>query len=181
MLTLFKSIVRSRLEFCSEVWHPHLTKDIVLIEQVQRSFTNRICGVHELNYWERLETLNLMSLQRRREMIILTHVWKIKNNFFPNSTNISFKYHLRSNAMKSVLKPLPKVQGKLLTKYEESFLVKSSKLWNILPGSLTLLSDLNSFKNQLRIFLNKIPDKPPIPGYPYINNNSLTEQCLLKF
>ena len=79
--------------------------------------------------------------------------------------------------MKAVVKPLPKVKGKLLTKYEESFLVKSSKLWNKLPGKLTFISNINCFKNELTIFLNNIPDKPPLPGYPYTINNSLTEQC----
>ena len=55
LLTLFKSLVRSNLEFCCEVWNPHLNKDIVSIEQIQRSFTSRILEVKDLNYWERLK------------------------------------------------------------------------------------------------------------------------------
>ena len=57
MLTLFKSLVRSHLEFCCEVWNPHLTKDIILIEQIQRSFTSKILEVRDLNYWDRLKSL----------------------------------------------------------------------------------------------------------------------------
>ena len=50
MLTLFKSLVRSRLEYCCEVWSPHFRKHINCLEQVQRSFTHRIAGTRGLNY-----------------------------------------------------------------------------------------------------------------------------------
>ena len=93
---------------------------------------------------------------------------------------MEFKHHLRSNSIKSILKPLPRVQGKLLSKYEESFIIKSSKLWNTLPSKLTHTTNLNSFKEKLDIFLKSIPDEPPLPGYHHRNDNSLPEQCLFK-
>ena len=85
MLLLFKSLVRSTLEYCCEVWFPHLKKDIVDLEQVQRSFTHRISGQKESNYWERLKDLKIFSLQRRREKIVIMHIWKIKNKIYPNT------------------------------------------------------------------------------------------------
>ena len=91
---------------------------------------------------------------------------------------MNFKLHKRSNAIKAVLKPLPKVKGKLLTKYEESFIIRACKLWNILPASLTHVTILHNFKLKLEEFLEHIPDQPPLPGYPCANNNSLLEQCL---
>ena len=42
MMTLFKSLVLSRLDYASQLWSPHLLKSIYLIEKVQRSFTKRI-------------------------------------------------------------------------------------------------------------------------------------------
>ena len=80
--------------------------------------------------------------------------------------------------MRALIKPLPKVKGKLLTKFEESFLIRACKLWNILPANLTQISNLQSFKIQLERFLENIPDEPPLPGYPFQNSNSLVEQCL---
>lgn len=180
MLPLFKSLIRSKLEFCSELWNPYKQKDINKIEALQKSFTYRISGMQESNYWKRLKLLNLMSLQRRRERNIILFVWKIKNSVYPNVTNLQFKEHKRSNAIRAILKPLPKASGKIQTLFEESFLIKSAKLWNLLPAQLTRTTEQFSFKNGLRKFLENIPDKPPISGYPYTSNNSLLELCLYK-
>ena len=119
-----------------------------------------------------------MSLQRRREKIIIVHVWKVLNGFYPNRIGLKFKHHSRSNSIKAILNPLPKAKGKLLTKYEESFSINSSKLWNVLPPCLTLITNLNRFKRELDEFLYSVPDEPPLPGYFHRTNNSLTEQCL---
>lgn len=177
MLTLFNSIVRSKLEFCCELWSPHLIKNINIIEKIQSSFTFRISGMQDLNYWERLAKLNIMSLQRRREQIIILHVWKILNQIYPNTVELNFKTHNRSGAIKAILKPLPRLQGKALTTYEESFLVRAAKLWNILPPEITRITALDLFKRRLTAFIKTIPDKPPLPNYPYQNNNSLIHQC----
>ena len=178
MIVLFNSLVRSKLEYCCELWSPYLIRDIVLLEQIQRSFTSRICGQQDYNYWERLSNLKIYSLQRRRDRSCILHMWKIKNNVFPNSACFSFRLNNRKNSMLAILKPMPRIRGKLLTIYEQSFLVNSCKLWNILPSELTHITSLNIFKNKLDKFLKDIPDEPPLPGYPSVNSNSLTEQCL---
>ena len=148
MLTLLKSLIRPKLEYCCEIWHPYLIKDIQEVERIQRSYTSKIAGLQNLNYWDRLSELKIMSLQRRREKIIITHVWKIKNHVYPNSVHIEFKLHARTNCIKAVIKPLPKTSAKIQTKFDESFEVKGAKLWNILPASLTHITDLVHFKYQ---------------------------------
>ena len=110
--------------------------------------------------------------------MILIHVWKIKNGFYPNSAKFNFKFHSRTAAFRIVLRPLPRVKGKLLSLFENSFIINAAKLWNSLPGALTCAESLNSFVHQLKLYFSKIPDQPPLPGYPFANSNSLTEQCL---
>ena len=39
MLTLFNSLVRSRMEYCSQIWDPHKVGEINALEQIQRNFT----------------------------------------------------------------------------------------------------------------------------------------------
>ncbi len=178
MMTLFKSLIRSRLEYGCEIWNPYLIKDINKIEQIQRSYTNKIENIKHLNYWERLSKLNIKSLQRRREKIIIIHIWKILNNIYPNSMSLQFKFHDRTKAIRVAIKRLPKLKGKSLSTYEESFQIRGGKLWNVLPPELTVIPTLNNFKFSLKRFLDKIPDKPPLPGYPHLNDNSILSQCL---
>ena len=65
MLTLFKSIVLSRLDYDSQLWSPFRIKHITQLETIQRSFTKVITGMNGMPYHERLKSLGLYSLQRR--------------------------------------------------------------------------------------------------------------------
>ena len=178
MLTLFNTLVRSRLEYCCEVWSPHQIQDIVKVEQLQRSFTHRISGMKDHNYWERLEILKIMSLQRRREKIIIIHLWKILNKVYLNSIEIEFKEHRRKSSIIAIVKPLPKIRGAVLTNYDHSFVIHSANLWNILPPNLTVIKSLSLFKLKLDKFLLSLPDKPPLLGYPKNCDNSLVNVCV---
>ena len=57
MLTLYKSLIRSHLEYCCPLWNISKSADIQQLEGVQRTFTTRIDGIQHLNYWQRLKAL----------------------------------------------------------------------------------------------------------------------------
>ena len=76
MLTLYKSLVMSRLDYASRCWSPYLLKHVYLIEKVQRDCTKHISGMRYLSYSKSLEVLKLYSLQRRDRYGII-YVWKI--------------------------------------------------------------------------------------------------------
>jgi hypothetical protein len=179
MITLFTSLIRPILEYNCEIWNPYKIKDIIQLEQIQRTFTHRISGMQDRNYWERLEILGISSLQRRREKIIIINIWKIKNDKIPNSINLKFKDHLRSQKCKAVLPSLPRTNCKLLNKYEHSFIINGAKLWNSLPGTLTHIDNISEFKLCLSRYLQTIPDQPPLPDYNYNRTtyNSLISNC----
>ena len=87
LLTLFKCIVLSRLDYGSQLWSPHQIKSINKIEQVQRSFTRFITGMRPLSYDERLKSLHLYklySVQPRFERYIIIYIWKILESIVPN-------------------------------------------------------------------------------------------------
>ena len=175
MITLFNSLVRSKLEYCCQLWNPEKTKHIDAIERIFRGFSRKIDNMAQFDYWTRLKKLNLMSLQRRRERSIIILVWKIKNNLAPNDINLDFKTNIRNNKIDAVVKPMAKCLGKTRTSFENSFIIKSAKIWNRLPFPLREISNLNLFKKQLDIYLNYIPDEPPVQGYFHKCKNSILD------
>jgi len=76
MLHLYKSLVRPHLDYCSQSWRPHLTKDIDVLEKVQRRATRMICEYKDLEYHERLKYLKLTTLETRRLRADLVEVLK---------------------------------------------------------------------------------------------------------
>ena len=58
MMTLFKSLLLSRLDYASHVWFPYSLKSIYLIEYVQRSLTKHISGIRNRSCDKRLKLLN---------------------------------------------------------------------------------------------------------------------------
>jgi len=175
MVTLYKSMVRCRLEYCSPLWNPTKVGEIKSLERIQREFTRKISGCKGLNYWERLQKLKLMSLQRRRERYMIIQVWKIIRGEAPNSTAMEFKENGRLG-VRAIVPSIPRTaQCSVRTDYEHSFGYRAAQLWNILPKTVKEASTIDQFKITLGEFLDKTPDFPPTQGYTARNNNSLLE------
>ena len=81
VIRLYKSLVRPHLEYCIQAWRPHLVKDIMLLEQVQRRATRMIEECKGKSYEERLEILGLIILENRRIRADSIEVFKILKGF----------------------------------------------------------------------------------------------------
>ena len=174
MLLFLKIYLISRLEYCSPVWCPYKIKDIEQIEAVQRSFTARIENLENLDYWQRLEHLNLYSLQRRRERFAIIHSYKIYKNLAPNDINLQFHDNPRLGIQCKRL-PIKAKSAKIETIRFNFFSHSAPRLFNLIPKQIKAAKSVNSFKNLLDKFLSKIPDKPPVTGYKRQNANSLCD------
>ena len=76
MLPLNKSLVLPHLEYTLQFWSPHLQRDIIKIEKVQRKASKMIPEITNHSYSQRLKDLNLISLQQRRLRGQLIEVFK---------------------------------------------------------------------------------------------------------
>lgn len=79
MLTLLRSLVQPRLDYCNQLWSPRDQHSINRLERVQRQFISQIRDytINGLNYWEKLFYLRVYSQERRRERYQICFIWKL--------------------------------------------------------------------------------------------------------
>ena len=77
MLTLWKSLIQSKLDYTSQLWSPSDQTSIGQLESVARNFTARIEGMGDHDYWDRLQALHLYSQERRRDRYRIIFLWKV--------------------------------------------------------------------------------------------------------
>ena len=146
--SLYISLVRSQLLYCSPIWHPYLLADVKSLELVQRRATKFIMNYSTLDYRNRLIHLNLLPLMIELELAdIIFFVKSIKAptdhfNIFDfvqfsslhtrSSSNLKLKHSLSSN------------------KFERnSYFNRIPRLWNSLP-SVDINLPLSTIKSKLR-------------------------------
>ena len=74
---LYKTLVRTQLDYANSVWAPFKIKHIDLIENVQRRATKQLPGMKDMSYPERLKILKLPTLSFRRTRGDMIEVYKI--------------------------------------------------------------------------------------------------------
>ena len=81
-IPLYKTMVKTQLDYASSVWAPYKKKHIDMIENVQKRATKQIPGMNNLPYEERLRKLELPTLSYRRlrgdmiEVVVNVHSLK---------------------------------------------------------------------------------------------------------
>ena len=147
MLRLYKSVVRPHVEYCTTAWSPHYVKDKELIERIQHRFTRMIPEIKALPYTERLQRLNLWTLEGRRVRADLIEVFKMINGltnvkfevFFEFDTNCRTRGHARKLKKNRFNRDLR----------QHFFTERIINVWNKLDNQTVMASSLNSFKNNL--------------------------------
>lgn len=187
MLSLWKSLVLSKLDYCSQLWCPVKSADIKALEQVQKSFIRKIAGSHGLNYWEQLGKLHLYSLERRRERYIIIYAWRILEQLVPNVCDpadggLQAVYHIRRGRLCVVPKVARNAPSSIQGKRYASLAIRGPRLYNLLPLRIRNTSKCSTevFKRRLDKFLATVPDEPLIPGYTAMrraDSNSLLDMA----
>ena len=188
MLTLWKSLVLSRLEYCSQLWCPLKKGEIQDLEQVQRSFLRKISGINQLSYWEQLKHLRMYSLERRRERYRMIYIWKVIEGHVPQVGNNRIVSRNHDRRGRECIPPnvSNKSDKKVQNLIYGSLPVHGQRLFNSLPREVRNVTDckVDVFKRKLDHFLINVPDEPLVRGYEKYRrteSNSLIDMTKLMF
>ncbi len=154
-LPLYKTMVRTHLEYGNAVWHPNKIKHIEQLENVQRRATKQLPGMSNLSYPERLKKLELPTLSYRRLRGDLIETYKIMNGVYDQEpasfltpwTEATDVDGLRGHSKKLFL------QRANSCLRQNNFSIRTVKIWNSLPEEIVSASSTDSFKNRLDTYM----------------------------
>jgi hypothetical protein len=149
----YKTYVRPLLEYASVVWNPSLLKDINLIENVQRSFTRKVCFLCNLpavSYDQRLLMFNLDSLEMRRLKCDLVELFKIVHKYSACSIyeTLNFCHNNAYNVTRGHRLKIAVVRTRKYS-FKHFFINRVLNVWNFLPDSCFHSNLISVFKNKL--------------------------------
>ena len=136
---LYTSLVRLHLEYGNAVWSPFLKSDITLIENVQRRATRYVPDINKLEYQERLEALNLPTLQYRRFRADMIETYK--------STHVHL-FEMKSTNTRGH-QYVVKIRHSSTTTRRNYFAFRVASVWNSLFSDIIGSVSLNVFKKKL--------------------------------
>ena len=151
ILPLYNSLVRPHLEYAVQFWSPHHEKDIAKLESVQRRATKLIPSLRNKAYEERLASLKLFSLSKRRLRGKLIECFKILKGF----TKVAFDELFLVDNTTRTRGNGHKLKGRQVRTDCMKFFFTNDIVneWNKLPSSIVECDTINSFKNKLDLHL----------------------------
>ena len=138
---IYKTFIRSNLEFSSNVWHSGLTKENKQdLERVQKAALRVILGGEYLNYENALRMTKLESLEERRKLI-----------------SLKFAKSCLKNENFSKLFPLRKIKHAMNVRKPGKYVVANANTERYKRSTIPYLQRLLNVENQNRkTELNKL-------------------------
>ena len=184
MLTLLKTLVQPKMDYCSQLWSPSDQKSINQLESVQYNLVKQIKDpkLLGLNYWEKLREFRLYSQERRRERYLIIFLWKLSQGMI-SGYDVTFTSGEGRRGRIIIPNTVVRSSPALVRKAREQTLgVKGANIFNLLPEKLRSMNSehVDYFKNHLDVFLSSIPDQPTMTGLGRAaETNSLLHQLPL--
>ena len=155
---IYTTYIRPHLEFAISSWNPSLTKDIKIIEQVQRRSTKVPNSLRNLCYADRCKKLKLTSLTDRRTRGDLIQYYKIHNNidivnWFSPPKIAPPRAGNRAKLRRELVKNC--------NERHNFFTNRIVPHWNNLPEGVAASVSVNSFKNRFDKLQHTFPHLPP--------------------
>ena len=149
-LNLYKQFVRVHLEFAAPCWSPWETSDREVLEKVQRRAINMISGLSGRTYEEKIQELDIMTLEERRIRYDMVETFKMLKGFSNVDSSVWFRTinpnarHTRNNAGYLNL-----ARNESKTNVRKNFFSsRVPPVWNSLPDELKKARNVEAFKNK---------------------------------
>ena len=142
---------------------PSAQGQIQCLEKVQMSYLNKIAGFSQLNYWQQLSSLQLYSVQRRRERYIVIYIWKVLEKLVPN-----FGITVMNSPKNGHYCLVPHIRASAPDRIQNirfnSLPVNGPRILNTLPLEIRNFSgcSVDAFKRAVDHYLQSVPDEPRV-------------------
>jgi hypothetical protein len=152
MKKLYISLVRPHLEYANVIWHPHLKRQVELLERVQHRATKMVPNLSKLGYEDRLRQMDLPSLVYRRARGDAIEAYKYLHGKYQVDNDGTIPVYEAS-------KPTTRNNGLKLSKRACRTNLRSNffwnrivGMWNALPGPVVMAPSVNCFKGRFDRF-----------------------------
>ena len=157
--TIYKSMVRSRMEYASTVWMGASPTSLAWLDAIQR----RALKIINLPQ-DDLDSIQIQPLEQRRNVGALTLLHRM--------------YHQEAPAMLNSLLPEPYIERRETrqsrsrhsaalepiksntTSHQRSFIPATVQLWNNLPQEIVDIKDRQKFKSEVNTLLSAVRQRP---------------------
>ena len=143
---LYKSLIRTHLEYANTVTSPQTEREAILLENVQRRATKMVPAIAHLDYVDRLRELKLPSLKYRRRRGDMIETFKYTHNI--NKVNPSPLPLEQNSTTRGHSYKLEKRRSNKSAR-QKFFTMRVVNNWNSLPENIVNAPNINTFKNRL--------------------------------
>ena len=152
--SLYRTYIRPHLEFAVSAWNPFLKRDILTLEKVQRRVTRLPDPLKSVTYDERLERMNLTTLEIRRRRGSLIQFYKLQRgtdiiNWISEPVWSEPRGTRRKQARREIV-------SSCLQRHH-FFLNRVANDWNLLPDDIVKSGPVEVFKEKLDHYLSRRP------------------------
>ena len=158
---LYITIVRTNFSHASQLWSPQKVELIQEMEKVQRRASKFILNLNylsEITYKERLLSVRILPVSYWLELMDLLFLFKIINGLVSLYSSVCPSIFVAARSKHSTANNGRKLCVKKCktTTYQNSYFIRVTKLWNILPDDLTTENrSISYFKKNLYSYYNK--------------------------
>ena len=148
--TLYISLIRPQILYGSQIWRPHLIKDIIKIENIQRRASKFILNDFLSNYKSRLTSLHILPLMLSMELNdIIFRVSCLQSSHCCIDIHSLISFSSSDTRSASSHKMIHSISS--TNYFRHFFFNRIPRLWNALPP-IDLDLSINTIKKQLTKF-----------------------------